>query len=656
MPIQLPHHTKLFASTKLLVPLFLSISLIGLALGFLFENPYAKLYPVSLLVGTLLFILLHRNRQHADFDVQSDTLSKMILISYVVAIGITTHIYLGAGFQRTVYVLVGITLMYCISFLSIIFCRPSSIPLGVIICTGLFQRATGYYASTLYSGVDIYSHVEFSSGVITAGSLTGMGQTKYFYAPVYHVLAGWSSLLLDVSLRLALFLVVSVAVTVLPSLVVYLLGTRLLDQTTGLIAALLLMGSDFLVNWGIRPTPTSLGIVFSGFAVLATVNYLGVERRVTRTDPRKLLILVLFLVILNFLHQFSLFVTVILLSSVLAGIALYDSRLSTASFDLSIITGLILFLNFTITKYAGPGTDQSFQDVVLRNFVFTILQTSAYARINRDSTTDVVPTFPSDPAISPLGAEGLSFPHVFGLSILLTVSILGVLLLVDRSRRTGRSRWGFAIGMAAGVSLLITVIGPVFGIRNLLPFRWFAFIYLPLSVLAAHGFWSLLGWGGRRTRRQHLLIVAGVGILFCAPYFLFMSGNFAAAPDGPLFDDDPGAERLSTTDSELALYSHHAEYGLENRTTLVDKRAQPPLRHVGVKGKTPVVEYGDPNTISKNSYLVNRAYLRSKHAQYRIRYEGSTFRVSGAFPIHRVRDKRIAVVYDAGEDELLIIS
>ena len=656
MSIQLPHQTKLITNTRILVPLFLLISLIGLTLGFLFENIYAKLFPASLLAGTLLFILVHRNRQNFDIDDTFQKLSKMILISYVIVIGITTHIYLEAGFQRSIFVFAGITLLYVLSFLSIISCRTSCISLGVIICTGIFQRATGYYASMLYSGVDIYSHVEFSTGVISAGSLAGMGQTKYFYAPVYHVLASWSSLLLNISLRHALFLIVSVAVTVLPSLVVYLLGPRLLDRTTGLIAALLLMGSDFLVNWGIRPTPTSLGIVFSGFAVLATLNYLGVARSVTRRDPRKLLIFVLFLVVLNFIHQFSLFVTVILLSSVILGIALYDSSLSTASFNLSIITGLILFLNFTITKYAGPGTEKSFQDVVLRNFVLTILQTSAYARVDRDSTTGVVPTFPSDPAITPLGAEGLSIPHVIGSSILLTFGILGVLLFVDRSRRTGRSRWGFAIGMAAGVALLITLIGPVFGIRNLLPFRWFAFIYLPLSLLAAHGFWSLLRWGGRRTRRQHLLVVAGVGILFCAPYFLFMSGNFAAAPDGPLFDDDPGAERLSTTDSELALYSHHAEYGPENRTTLADVRAKPALGHVGVNARNPVIEYGDPNTISENSYLVNRAYLRSKHAQYRIRYEGSTFRVSGAFPVHRVRDKRIAVVYDAGEDELLVIS
>ena len=656
MSIQLPPHTKLITNTRLLVPLFLLVSLIGLALGFLFENIYAKLFPASLLAGTLLFILLPRNRQNVDFNETFHKFFQAILISYVVVIGITTHIYLDAGFQRSIYVFAGITLLYVLSFLTIISCRTSFISLGLIICTGIFQRATGYYASKLYIGVDIYNHVEFTSGVITAGSLTGMGQTKYFYAPVYHLLAGWSSLLLDIPLRHTLFLVVSVAVTVIPTLVVYLLGTRVVDRTTGLIAALFLVGSDFLVNWGIRSSPTSLGVVFSGFAVLATLDYLWVDSRMSRTDPRKLLILVLFLVVLNFLHQFSLFVTVILLSSVLLGIAFYDSSLSTASFNLSIITGLILFMNFTITKYAGPGTDESFHDVVLRNFVFTILQTSAYARLDPDSTTGVVPTFPSDPAITRLGAEGLSVSHVFGSSILLTFGILGVLLLVDQSRRTGRSRWGFAIGMAAGVSLLITLIGPVFGIRNLLPFRWFAFIYLPLSILAAHGFWSLLRWGGRRTRRQHLLVIAGVGILFCAPYFLFMSGNFAGAPDGPLFDDDPGAERLSTTDSELALYSHHAKYGLENRTTLADKRAQPPLGHVGVITRSPTIDYGNPNTISENSYLVNRAYLRSKHAQYRIRYEGSTFRVSGGFPVHEVRDKRRAVVYDAGEDELQIIS
>ena len=648
MSIQLPHHTKLITSTRILVPLFLLVSITGIALGFLLENPYAKLLPVSLLAGTLLFILLHRNQQDVDFDAPSNKLSKMVLISYIVAIGTTTHIYLDAGFQKSSYVFAGITLLYILSFLSIISCRPSYIPLGVINCTGIFQRATGYYASTLYSGVDIYGHVGFTSGIITAESLAGIGQTKYFYAPVYHVLAGWSSLLLDIPLRHALFLVVSVAVTILPSLVVYLLGTRVLDRTTGLIAALLLMGSDFLVQWGIRPIPTSLGVVFSGFAILAALDYLGVDSRTSRTAPRKLLLMGLFLVVLNFLHQFSLFVTVILLGAVVLGIILYDSSLSTASFNLSIITGLILFLNFTITKYAGPGTDESFFNIVLRNFVFTILQTSADARVDT--------TFPSDPTITRAGAESLSVPHVLGLSILFTFGILGVLLLVDQPCRTGRSRWGFAIGMATGVSLLITLIGPVLGVGNLLPFRWFAFIYLPLSLLAAHGFWSLLRWGGRRTKHQHLLVVAGVAILVCAPYFLFMGGNFAAAPDGPLFDDDPGAQRLSTTDSELVLYSHHAEYGLENRTTLADVRARPPLGHVGVKARSPVIEYGDPNTVSESSYLVNRAYLRSKHAQYRIRYGGSTFRVYGAFPVGEVRDQRISAVYDAGEDELLIIS
>jgi hypothetical protein len=135
-----------------------------------------------------------------------------------------------------------------------------------------------------------------------------------------------------------------------------------------------------------------------------------------------------------------------------------------------------------------------------------------------------------------------------------------------------------------------------------------------------------------------------------------MIGNFAAAQDGPYFDDDPGAQRLSTTDSELALYSHHAEYRLEKRTTLADVRADPPLGHVGVNARRPVIEYGDPNTVSENSYFVNRGYFRSKHAQYRIRFEGSTFRVYGAFPVNGVRDQRIAVVYDAGEDELFVIS
>lgn len=68
MSIQLPDYTKLITSTRILVPSFLLVFLVGLAFGFLFKNPYAKLFPISLLTGTRLFILLPRNRQDIDFD------------------------------------------------------------------------------------------------------------------------------------------------------------------------------------------------------------------------------------------------------------------------------------------------------------------------------------------------------------------------------------------------------------------------------------------------------------------------------------------------------------------------------------------------------------------------------------------------------------
>jgi hypothetical protein len=387
--------------------------------------------------------------------------------------------------------------------------------------------------------------------------------------------------------------------------------------------------------------------LYFALTIFVAFKYIGILRGKANSE-RHLVLYTLFLIAINFTHQLSLFVTITVLGAAFFGKALYDSKITSRIIILSLVSGLILYLNFTLTRYGGPISETTFFDKVVGGFTISILGTSVDARVRRP--------LPDDPSLSLVGANGLGIVHVVGSAMLLAFGILGVLLWCCQSKKIRNPHNGFILGVASGIPLAITLAGPVFGLRNLLPFRWFVFLYLPLAILAAYGLLSIIEYfvdivGGNPRLMASVLI-----LILCLPLFTFMIGNFAAAQDGPYFDDDPGAQRLSTTDSELALYSHHAEYGLENRTTLADVRAQSPLGHVGVNTKRPVIEYGDPNTISENSYLVNRAYLRSKHAQYQIRYEGSTFRVYGAFPVDEVRDQRIAVVYDTGGDEILVIS
>jgi len=648
MSLQLPHYTKAVTKTRLLAPLFVIISLIGLSLGFLFENPYARLYPFSLLAGTLMFILLRGSSMSNSITAPSIISLRTTLVVYLLTIAAAIQLYRSAGVERSSMVFVATVLLYLIPMLSIFINNSEKGSLGMIICSGIFQRATAFYSSSLSVGIDIFTHHRFASGIITEQTLSGIGQTKYFYAPLYHVLIGWSSLLLGMPLRNVTILVVSMAVTAIPALAIYLIGTRWHSKTIGLVAALLLTGSDFIIQWGVRPTPTSLGIVFFILVLLIIIDHADLATGAKKSDPRKLLLCGLFFISLNLTHQFSVFVSVVTLVAIFLGMALFDSRISDRAINISFVASSILFLNFIITKSGGPSGGRTFLDKTTGSLALTILETSANARVTR--------FLPKDSSITPVGAAGIGLVHVAGSATLLALGILGALLMLDRSKQNSDSRGGFVLGIAVSLPLTIALIGPIFGIRNLLPFRWFAFLYFPLSVLAAYGLESMLRWVAGRTFRTRLIWVAGISILICGPYFLFMSGNFVAAPDGPIFDESPGAQRLSTTDTELALYNHRANYGLEGRTTLADVRATPPLISLGVNARAPSIRYSRPNTISGDSYIIDRAYLRSKHAQYYIRYQGSVFRVYGAFPVEGIQDRRVSTVYTTGEDRLIVIS
>ena len=71
------------------------------------------------------------------------------------------------------------------------------------------------------------------------------------------------------------------------------------------------------------------------------------------------------------------------------------------------------------------------------------------------------------------------------------------------------------------------------------------------------------------------------------------------APNGPLFNGDKRAQRVSTTESELSLYSHYAEYADGNCPIIADLRAHPSFAQLGVNTRTPIIRYENPTDYRK---------------------------------------------------------
>lgn len=625
-------------SIRFLAPAFLLVGLVGLAFSTIVQNPYTITYPSALLAGTGVFLLLRRN-EAVSLPRGTSQQVKLVGILYVwTAIALVGSYYL-AGFQRTLPVF-GLTFTLYILTAVVCVLKPSPVlGLGLLSVSGLFNRLTAYYTSSLYTGVDVFGHIAHVQGIIASGSLAPLANDKYLYAPVYHLSVAMSQLVVGTPLRDANALVVTTVVTVVPVLVVYLLVRRFWGVRVALVGGLLYVSSDFAIEWGIRTIPTSVGIVFYGLALVVLLRYLVDERK------KDLVLLGLLFASLTLTHQLSLVITTVMIATVAGVKTFYTGRLHRQSRNVVLLAGTAVFMDFTVTRYTG--TNESFFDIVLNIFIIRALEAGFATRSDF--------TLPDDPAIFPTGAGALSLPLVAGSGVLLALGITGALFWLDSQQRPLARFFGVALGGITGIGLVIALAGPVVGFRNLLPFRWFAYIYIPLAALAGPGLFYLA-----QRIRSHGTTASVVALCLliglCGGYVVLMGATASAGPDGALFSDAPGAERLNVQADERALYEHTAEYSGAEGTVLSDQRALRILTgYHGIEARQITIEYGNPQSITQPALLVDREYLRTPQAQYTIHVDDQIRGVHGPFPVEELEATTRLIVYHSGEQRLQLI-
>ena len=86
---------------------------------------------------------------------------------------------------------------------------------------------------------------------------------------------------------------------------------------------------------------------------------------------------------------------------------------------------------------------------------------------------------------------------------------------------------------------------PAIAIDDLLPSRWFPFIYLLLAVFAAPAVVAAIQARTDRFGRNQLYDPIVMLIIVSLPSVVLMAGNHVGASDNPYRDDAPGAERFS---------------------------------------------------------------------------------------------------------------
>ncbi|PGF15184.1 hypothetical protein CP556_02965 [Natrinema sp. CBA1119] len=412
-----------------------------------------------------------------------------------------------------------------------------------IVCFAFVFRFTALYATPGYVGIDIWTHQGFVDAILTEESLSAISHDKHYGSPFYHLLVATSSLLYDVPIRAALYLSVGIVMP-LAALLVYSTTNLLVPVRWAVLATALYAFSSHVARWGMHIIPTSLGLVFFLGMLYALIRVMRIEYTI-----RDFSLLLLMSVAVILTHQVSTFIMlVLLLAAFLAQVVFVIGPLGLTRLDTSVfrtkkpvnLVGLVVFnLGLTIFVWSlTPYRQESFLATVLSYFSQTLEESAGFLNIASASSSDGGEA--GAEAAPSLIDQVVPYVDALGFLLLLGVTFVGCLYVVHR-RRAEQSV--FTLLLAAAFMLVFVLGLPMFGIRNFIPTRWFAFLYAPMAILGAIGL---------QTLRGSLTPALAVTVLIL--FSLVFPGAMVLAPgsnaDNPVFSDHH--ERLAYDQTELA--------------------------------------------------------------------------------------------------------
>ncbi|SFS53543.1 DUF2206 domain-containing protein [Halostagnicola kamekurae] len=410
-----------------------------------------------------------------------------------------------------------------------------------IVLFALVFRFTALYVTPGYIGIDIWTHMEFIEQIRDAEMLGAISHDKHYGSPFYHLLVVASSFIYDVPLRGALYLSVGLVMP-LSVVLVYATANLLVSARWATLATALFAFANYVSMWGMQLIPTSLGLLFFLGMLYALIRVMRVEY-----TGRDFSLLILFSIAIILTHQVSTFIMLVLLLAAFAaqlifvigpvGLTRLDTSVFRAKKPVNLI-GLVVF-NFGLTIFIWsltPYGENSFLGTVLQFFTETLEESAGFLNIAGGSTGGAASGAEAAPTLL---EQVLPYIENLGFLLLLCVTFAGCLYVVHR-RRAEQSVFTLLIG--AAVMLVFILVLPMFGIRNFIPTRWFAFLFAPMAILGAIGVRSL-------NRNLSPRIVVSVLLVLALIYPGAMIVAVESNAENPIFSDQH--ERLAYDESEL---------------------------------------------------------------------------------------------------------
>lgn len=394
-----------------------------------------------------------------------------------------------------------------------------------ILIVSLILRFSAYFISPYPVGSDPWRHAELIKDISIYGT-SYLPQLHEYYSnyPLMHIYTSTACLLGNMDTKGAMC-VIGVVLT-LSTIFIYLIVKKITNNVQlALFSMLLINFSDFHIQWSVQIIAMSFGI-----AIYTMTIYLLIEQKEKITTIYKIFVTLAIYVII-WTHTISSFIFIISIISCYAGSFIYKriyatenkSANLTINVTLCVFSLLLLIYHWTDPRY--PFFDRT----------ITVLINSLLSEAEFLGRTD----------ISNVEESWSSIFNIVGFLILTFFGVIGSLHSLSKEHQT---KTKVSLIFMLIVLFSIFFVFPVMGIRDIVPYRWPAFIYTTFILFSGIGIFSVINVV--RNRHCKTAFVSILLILFS----FFMITNFITDVDSPVYGKNLN-QRMIWTESEIEMFT-----------------------------------------------------------------------------------------------------
>jgi hypothetical protein len=485
--------------------------ILGLMGGFVAMSMYLFSPTIHLLTfgsaiffASLLYLKLYKTNDIDTIEIESwNCRSTKFLLEaiFLILLAMSTLAFHASGNRTAFYfilisVCTGIAALFCIKATKN---HDTLISIINILLLSLNIKLSKFYFFG-GSGVDYWAHLKMNEMLAQVGYIGVLFDKEKFF-PIMHIYVAISQLIPSLSTKDATMFSTTLPL-VICSICIFFVGRVLFGNHIGLLGMLIVNVSDFQNWWSFAPQTTSYGLTIFFFLIFSLYKTMSHENRI-----QWLMIIFILIPLLILTHAVSSFIGITTLTGLIIGSLLFRIFFSEKRKLFSPILLLIYFIciaqHWFFAEYKAGG-DTVFNQVS-KSLIYYILGYASF--LNRtESMLESMEILP--PLVE-------SFVNGFGLMLLIFLFVVGSLYLLSPKFCSEKT---FSMFVCSTLLLGVTIMFPLFGLRNIIPHRWFAFEYFFLSLIAA---FSIILISRRLSKNKQPFVV--FLIFACLSFFMLTS-------------------------------------------------------------------------------------------------------------------------------------